>query len=89
MLRFNAALFSLCLTVLVGCSAASQSDPDPQGALPLVPQSAPLRPPLGIEIDAAAMAALNPARIRLGRLLFFDRRLSADGTVACASCHRT
>jgi cytochrome c peroxidase len=28
------------------------------------------------------------ARVRLGRLLFFDRRLSADSTVACANCHR-
>lgn len=25
--------------------------------------------------------------IELGRLLFFDKRLSADGTIACSSCH--
>jgi cytochrome c peroxidase len=29
----------------------------------------------------------NPARVSLGRKLFFDTRLSADGTVACATCH--
>jgi cytochrome c peroxidase len=29
----------------------------------------------------------NPARIELGRKLYFDTRLSADGTVACATCH--
>ena len=29
-----------------------------------------------------------PTRVRLGRWLFFDTRLSADGTVSCASCHR-
>lgn len=29
----------------------------------------------------------TPERVRLGRKLFFDPRLSADGTVACASCH--
>ena len=29
-----------------------------------------------------------PARVRLGRWLFFDKRLSADGTVSCATCHR-
>lgn len=32
----------------------------------------------------------NPAtteKIRLGKKLFFDTRLSADGTLACASCH--
>jgi len=30
---------------------------------------------------------LTPARIALGRKLYFDMRLSADGTVACATCH--
>jgi cytochrome c peroxidase len=29
-----------------------------------------------------------PTRTRLGRWLFFDKRLSADGSIACASCHR-
>jgi cytochrome c peroxidase len=28
-----------------------------------------------------------PARIALGRRLFEDKQLSADGTIACASCH--
>ena len=31
--------------------------------------------------------APTPARIALGKRLFADKRLSADGTVACASCH--
>lgn len=31
---------------------------------------------------------LTLARVRLGRRLFFDPILSADGKVACASCHR-
>ncbi|MBI4868493.1 MAG: cytochrome-c peroxidase [Candidatus Wallbacteria bacterium] len=30
----------------------------------------------------------DPQRARLGRWLFFDTRLSADGTVSCATCHR-
>lgn len=29
-----------------------------------------------------------PARVRLGRWLFFDKRLSADNTLSCASCHQ-
>jgi cytochrome c peroxidase len=28
-----------------------------------------------------------PARVALGQKLFFEARLSADGTVACATCH--
>lgn len=31
---------------------------------------------------------LTPAKVELGRQLFFDQRLSADGTVSCASCHK-
>ena len=29
----------------------------------------------------------TPERVRLGRWLFYDSRLSADGTVSCATCH--
>jgi cytochrome c peroxidase len=28
------------------------------------------------------------AKIRLGRQLYFDARLSSDGTISCASCHK-
>jgi cytochrome c peroxidase len=31
--------------------------------------------------------AMNAERVALGRKLYFDTRLSADGTVACATCH--
>jgi cytochrome c peroxidase len=30
---------------------------------------------------------LTPQRVALGRKLYFEKRLSADGTVACATCH--
>lgn len=29
----------------------------------------------------------TPEKVELGRTLFFDRRLSGDGTMSCASCH--
>src|ERR1700739_57609 len=32
-------------------------------------------------------STLRPARVALGRKLFFEARLSGDGTVACATCH--
>ena len=31
--------------------------------------------------------AMNDARVALGRKLYFDPKLSKDGTVACATCH--
>ncbi|RNJ48189.1 cytochrome-c peroxidase [Methylocystis hirsuta] len=30
----------------------------------------------------------TPARVALGRKMFFDPRLSVDGTVSCSTCHR-
>jgi cytochrome c peroxidase len=29
----------------------------------------------------------SPGKIELGKMLFFDRRLSGDGTMSCATCH--
>lgn len=29
----------------------------------------------------------SPAKAELGRYLYFDKRLSADGTISCATCH--
>lgn len=34
-----------------------------------------------------AEAPMTPARVELGRHLFYDRRLSGNGTQACATCH--
>lgn len=30
---------------------------------------------------------MSPAKVELGRHLFYDKRLSADGSMSCASCH--
>jgi cytochrome c peroxidase len=48
--------------------------------------------PLGMNLGESQIKGLekNPltrAKIELGRQLYFDTRLSADGTVSCASCH--
>jgi cytochrome c peroxidase len=32
--------------------------------------------------------ALTPEKVELGRRLFYDKRLSANGTQSCASCHQ-
>jgi cytochrome c peroxidase len=46
-------------------------------------------PPLGINRQWSELPdPPTPARVRLGRWLFFDTRLSADSTVSCATCHR-
>lgn len=39
------------------------------------------------EVTAPAGNPQTPEKIELGKKLFFDRRLSGDGTMSCASCH--
>lgn len=36
---------------------------------------------------AIGLADVTPAQVALGRKLFFDRRLSHNGTISCAMCH--
>ncbi len=49
-----------------------------------------LEAPLGIDVEALLIPEDNPlsaAKIELGKMLYFDGRLSADGTISCATCH--
>jgi cytochrome c peroxidase len=48
-----------------------------------------LQPPLGLDLYLPVPESnpLSRAKVDLGRKLFFDKRLSRDRTVACASCH--
>lgn len=46
--------------------------------------------PLGLQAGAAYVPETNPlskAKIDLGRMLYYDARLSRDNTVSCATCH--
>ncbi len=49
-----------------------------------------LKIPFGLEESAVVIPTDNPLtteKVELGRALFFDKRLSQDNTIACASCH--
>lgn len=44
---------------------------------------------LGLPVASSGRsAAVEVVRARIGKALFFDRRLSADGSVSCATCHQ-
>ncbi|MEW6356466.1 MAG: cytochrome c peroxidase [Planctomycetota bacterium] len=58
----------------------------------LVGKTDPTQPPAGLdplvwEAFIPKDNAITPDRVALGRKLYFDTRLSRDGTVACATCH--
>ncbi|MFQ5678349.1 MAG: cytochrome-c peroxidase [Gemmatimonadota bacterium] len=79
---------NLILGLVIGAplAACERAAPDWETANPLLPLP---EPPLGIEARLTELPdPPTPERVRLGRWLFYDARLSADGTVACATCHR-
>lgn len=73
----RALTLTLATFVIARAAAMSQL---PGGASPL----------LGLDeyVEVPASNPMTPAKIALGRKLFFDRALSADRTISCASCHR-
>ena len=49
-----------------------------------------VKPPLGLEPIAGKVPLANPltkGKVELGKQLYFDPRISQDGTVSCATCH--
>ncbi|MBI4264347.1 MAG: c-type cytochrome [Acidobacteria bacterium] len=77
-------LIVIAAVLCVGCTRPSI--PDWEEANPIVPIP---EPPLGITSSFAELAEPpTPERVRLGRWLFYDTRLSADGSISCATCHR-
>jgi cytochrome c peroxidase len=95
------ALFGLAIAALSALSVAGELQTAPHGAMPMSQQQQRLdelvsglsSPPAGVDPTAwttiyiPAGNELTPERIALGRKLYFDTRLSKDGTVACATCH--
>jgi len=52
------------------------------------PNESPPQPPLGLPpVPFPADNPYSAARVELGRNLFFDPRMSANGKVSCATCH--
>jgi cytochrome c peroxidase len=43
--------------------------------------------PLPQKVPTPADNPITPAKVELGKMLYFDPRLSIDGTISCNSCH--
>ncbi len=78
--------------LLLGTTACDQSKPPAPKPAAETPRAAtettPIKVPLGLpELEIPADNPMTEAKIELGRLLYFDTRLSKDGTISCATCH--
>jgi cytochrome c peroxidase len=81
--RFAIALLA-ALGLATGHVRTARNYPDLEAANPVCPLPP---PPLGIDDLDELSSPPTPERVRLGRWLFYDSRLSADGTLSCATCH--
>jgi cytochrome c peroxidase len=70
-------------TILVASAAARDRDDDAD----LLKDAQRQFQPLPKDMATAEFPA-TPERVRLGRALFFDPRISSDGTESCARCHQ-
>jgi len=77
---------TLVAMVAAALSGAAAISP-PAAAQALAP--ARLEVPLGLDLylPAPETNPLDAGKIALGRMLFFDPRLSVDGTMSCSTCH--
>lgn len=71
-IRFG-SLTSVVLAFFMAGVVSAQRTPPPLGPLPMLPV------PRG--------NPQTPQKVELGKLLFFDPRLSGDGSISCATCH--
>ena len=82
------SVLMLLLPVISACQSVEPEPAAPQAAL-LSNEPMTFDLPLGIDAPPPVPAdnPMTPAKVELGRQLFFDARLSSDGTVSCATCH--
>ena len=75
-------VFSIALTLT--SSGVGAATPDDEALLKLAQSTF---KPLPKDM-ATAEFPVTPERVALGRMLFFDPRISLDGTVSCSKCHQ-
>lgn len=69
----------LAAVLLAACAAPALAFDGPEYPYPV---------PLGLQApDVPADNPVTDAKVDLGKRLYFDKRLSRDGTVSCATCH--
>jgi cytochrome c peroxidase len=74
------------IAVAVGLAALAISSAAAADDATLLKQTRELFQPLPSDLNAGEIPG-NKERVHLGRLLFFEPRITVDGTVSCATCH--
>ena len=78
----------VALSTLLWVSCESGPPPPPPGPAKAIGQPLEISTPLGLApVPVPADNPITADQVALGRRLFYDKNLSKDGTIACASCH--
>jgi len=80
-IRISSPLLLAAFLAIAFRLSLGHAEPADQGMPPL---------PLGLvasQLQIPADNPMTPEKIELGRLLFFDKRLSQNNSIACATCH--
>ena len=83
-------LFSTFLLLIASCGSTKPGTESDATAPPAKPIGAPIEIAAPLGLPAVPIPPGNPPTadtVELGRKLFFDPKLSVDGTISCASCH--
>jgi cytochrome c peroxidase len=81
------ALLTLSFT---GCAPSPQVTEAPKETVPAGPKPYKISFPLGLDAESANIPKDNPLteeKVRLGMQLYFEKKLSSDESISCASCH--
>jgi cytochrome c peroxidase len=79
-MREVAAVVICCSLLLSGCAQQQRSDAPAAGNARLSHADEPIQ-------AIVAVAVTDPAKVELGKRLFFEPRLSKSGFISCNSCH--
>lgn len=86
-MRFAKLMVLALLSFAASCSGTEPAPPaEPAPAAPEPPKS--LKETTALQpMDVPADNPTTPEKIELGKMLFFDKRLSVNGTMSCETCH--
>jgi cytochrome c peroxidase len=89
--RFSLLAGSVALLALAmaGCSPTQEVAQKPKEEAPNRPVAYKISYPAGLDPESANIPkdnALTEEKIQLGKKLYFEKSLSVDGSISCASC---
>lgn len=81
---------ALLVLAMTGCGKPPEVAQKPKEEAPKGPVPYKISYPLGLDAESANIPKDNPLteeKIKLGKKLYFEKGMSIDGSLSCASCH--